>query len=141
MHFVEIPKLIGSLSPGFQPFEDLALVNWCRLLYDPNQPGLDEVFATMPALRKAKQKLEEISADDEKREIARMRERGRRDYESDLEDALCRGRAEGKAEGKIELVVGLLTNPLTAKLSSKDLAKLCGMSVAEVENIRRTKGP
>jgi predicted transposase/invertase (TIGR01784 family) len=140
MHFVEIPKLIRGLSPGLPVHEDLALVNWCRLLYDPNQPGLDEVFATMPALRKAKKKLEEISADDEKREVARMRERGRRDYESDLEDALCRGReegkAEGKAEGKLEFLVGLLTNPLTAKLPSKDIAKLCGISVAEVEHVR-----
>ena len=93
MHFVEIPKLISKLGQDVRPPEDLPLLNWCKFLYNPNQPGLDEVIATMPALKKAKKKLEEISANEEKREIARMRERGRRDYESDLEDALVRGRA------------------------------------------------
>ncbi|MCX6111664.1 MAG: Rpn family recombination-promoting nuclease/putative transposase [Proteobacteria bacterium] len=99
MHFVEIPKLIRHLPPALLSSEDLALANWCRFLYNPNQPGLDEVLANMPALKNAKKKLEEISANAEKREIARMRERGRRDYESDLEDALCRGRAEGLLVG------------------------------------------
>ena len=85
-----------------------------------------------------------------------MRERGRRDYESDLEDALTRGRAEGRAEGMAEgraegmaegraegefeakttLLIGLLHNSLTANLPSKELAKLCGLSVGDVERLR-----
>ena len=132
MHFVEIPKLTGKLGQDVRPPEDLPLLNWCKFLYNPNQPGLDEVIATMPALKKAKKKLEEISANEEKREIARMRERGRRDYESDLEDALVRGRAEGK----LEVLAALLDNPVTAKLPSKEIAKLCGLSMAEVEKMR-----
>jgi predicted transposase/invertase (TIGR01784 family) len=116
--------------------EDLPLLNRCKFLYNPNQPGLDEVIATMPALKKAKKKLEEISANEEKREIARMRERGRRDYESDLEDALVRGRAEGKTEGRLEVLVALLANPLTAKLPNEEIAKLCGLSIAEVAKMR-----
>ena len=98
----------------------------------------------MPALKKAKKKLEEISANEENCEIARMRERGRRDYESDLEDALVRGRDEGKAEGeakgkaeaKLEVLVALLANPLAAKLPNEEIAKVCGLSVAEVEKMR-----
>ena len=152
MHFVEIPKLIGALPAGTKTPQDLPLVNWCKFLYNPSQPGLDEVIATMPALKKAKKKLEEISADEEKREIARMRERGRRDYESDLEDALVRGRAEGEAIGKAEgaeagelaakskFLLGLLTNPVTANLPSNEIAKLCGVSVAEVEKVRTREG-
>ena len=148
MHFVEIPKLISKLGQDLRPPEDLPLLNWYKFLYNPNQPGLDEVIATMPALKKAKKKLEEISANEEKREIARMRERGRRDYESDLEDALVRGRAEGKAEGKaegeakgkaegkLEVLVAVLANPLTAKLPNKEIAKLCGLSIAEIEKMR-----
>ena len=144
MHFVEIPKLTGKLGQDVRPPEDLPLLNWCKFLYNPNQPGLDEVIATMPALKKAKKKLEEISANEEKREIARMRERGRRDYESDLEDALVRGRAygkaageaKGKAEGRLEVLVALVANPLTAKLPSNEIAKVCGFSIAEVEKMR-----
>ncbi|MBM4252296.1 MAG: hypothetical protein FJ146_10015 [Deltaproteobacteria bacterium] len=81
-----------------------------------------------------------------------MRERGRRDYESDLEYALTRGRAEGMAEGeargraegiaegervaKISLLHGLLGNVATSGLSSKELATLCGLSVDEVDKLR-----
>jgi hypothetical protein len=103
MHFVEIPKLIGKLGQDVRPPEDFPLLNWCKFLYNPNHPGLDEVIATMPALKKAKKKLEEISANEENREIARMRERGRRDNESDLEDALVRCRAEGKADPAVDV--------------------------------------
>ncbi|MBM4250561.1 MAG: Rpn family recombination-promoting nuclease/putative transposase [Deltaproteobacteria bacterium] len=161
MHFVEIPKIIRNLPAVLHSQEDLALALWCQFLYSPHQlglAGLDEVIATMPALKKAKKKLEEISADEEKREIARMRERGRRDYESDLEYALTRGRAEGIAEGeargraegiaegiaegernaKITLLHGLLGNVATSGLSSKELATLCGLSVDEVDKLRAT---
>jgi predicted transposase YdaD len=67
---------------------------------------------------------------------------------SDLEETLCRGRAEGKAQGKIEgkaegelapssaLLQRLLSNPLTAYLPDQEKAKLSGLSVAKVEQMR-----
>jgi len=68
---------------------------------------------------------------------------GRRHLSALPEGALCRGRAESKAEGKAEgeiaakssFLLSLLVNPLTATLPNKDIATLCGLSVAEVEGI------
>ena len=68
---------------------------------------------------------------------------GRRHLSALPEGALCRGRAESKAEGKAEgeiaakssFLLSLLVNPLTATLPNKDIATLCGLSVAEVERI------
>ena len=52
-----------------------------------------------------------------------MRDLGRRDYESDLEDALLRGRAGGKAEGivtaeaaaKIKVPAGTADKPFNSQ--------------------------
>ena len=148
MHFIEIPKLIGILQPENGMPKDLPFLNWCKFLYNPSQPGLDGVINSMPALKKAKKKLEEISADEEKREIARMRERGRRDYESDMSYFLNRGREEGRAEGEAKgelaakntILASLLASPLAAKISNHEIAKICGLSEAEVERARRKSG-
>jgi len=156
LHFIEIPKLIKCLNTGIALTENFALTEWCKFLYNPASPVKDEVFASMPPLKKARKTLESISANEAAREIARQREKGFRDYISDIHYARETGKAEGKAEGiavgkaegiavgkaegeakgkneeRLRMLAQLLSNHRTATMPAEELASLCGLSVDEV---------
>jgi flagellar biosynthesis/type III secretory pathway protein FliH len=134
LHFVEIPKLIKCLNTGIALTENFALTEWCKFLYNPASPVKDEVFASMPPLKKARKTLESISANEAAREIARQREKGFRDYISDIHYARETGRAEGKAEGKAEgIAVGKAKGIAVGKAEGIAVGKAEGIAVGKAE--------
>jgi predicted transposase/invertase (TIGR01784 family) len=103
MHFIEIPKLFTSLNATVPLTRNLPLEDWCRFLYNPNDPLLElEVFPRMPEVKKAHESLKYLSDNVELQEIARIREKARLDYDSFVQAAFDEGEAKGKAEGRAE---------------------------------------
>ncbi|MBM4253801.1 MAG: hypothetical protein FJ146_17680 [Deltaproteobacteria bacterium] len=112
---------------------------------------------SMPELKDAKDALEDLSAKDEAREIARLREKARLDMDSIMANAKKEGRAEGLAEGEAKgraegeakgraeqsllLLKKLLSDAVTSALSNAHLAELTGLTEAEVarERAERSK--
>ena len=140
LHFIEIPKLISCIDAGIIDAAKMPLVDWGRFLYNPNDPLLvKEVFARMPAIKKAYESLEEISARKEVRELARMREKARMDYESTMitvrEEGRTEGRAEGEAKAKFRLLENLLGHPTTCQLPPEVLAQMTNLSIDEVRSV------
>ena len=160
IQFVEISKFFEYARKNHSHHEALSLAKWCQFLYNPSDLSYwgDE---PMDAIKKALKSLEEISADEEAREIARVRDKARLDFESEVHGARLdgieigrkQGRAEGKAEGKAEgraegkaegqllakldLVKKLLHNPTTMNMSNKQLSELSGLSIDQVKNARK----
>ena len=100
---------------------------------------------SIPELKDAKNALEELSAQDEAREIARVREKSRIHFDSLMAEATAKGEAKGKAEGKAEgsdekarsVLMALLSAPETKSLPDARLAELTGLSVAVVATVRQ----
>ena len=106
----------------------------------------------MDTIKKALESLEEISRDENAREIARVREKARLDFESEVEGAMfegieigkAEGRAEGEAKGraeaeqlaKITFLKQLLNTPSTMNMTDEELAKLRGLSLKQVADFR-----
>ena len=107
---------------------------------------------SIPELKDAKDALEELSTEDEAREIARIREKSRLHWDSLMDEARrkglaegkAEGRAEGKAEGKAEgrmdaslaFLKALLAAPETRALPDAKIAELTGLSPEVVAKLR-----
>ena len=104
---------------------------------------------SIPGLKDAKNALEELSAQDEAREIARVREKSRIHFDSLMAEATAKGEAKGKAEGEAKgkaegrdekaksVLVALLSAPETESLPDARLAELTGLSVEVVATFRK----
>jgi predicted transposase/invertase (TIGR01784 family) len=98
-------------------------------------------------VKKAMNRIRELSADEEARRLAFVRERALRDEVSFINDAERRGRREGRREGRIE---GLTEGRMEAMretarnliamnvLSDAQIAQASGLTEAEVKAIRET---
>jgi predicted transposase/invertase (TIGR01784 family) len=106
-------------------------------------------------VKKAMNRIRELSADEEARRLAFVRERALRDEVSFINDAERRGRREGRREGRIEgltegRIEGLTEGRMEAMretarnliamnvLSDAQIAQASGLTEAEVKAIRET---
>ncbi|MCX6105066.1 MAG: hypothetical protein NTY08_04450, partial [Proteobacteria bacterium] len=110
-------------------------------LADPSSQAVEEACMSIPELKDAKNALEELSAQDEAREIARVREKSRIHFDSLMAEATAKGKAEGKAEGSDEkaksVLLALLSAPETKSLPDARIAELAGLSVEVVATFRK----
>ena len=158
LHFFEVAKALRLWQARQLPATEVKLGAWLGFLADPSNQAVAEACMTLPDLKEAKDVLEELSAEDDAREIARLREKARLDWTSMMEDARsageARGRAEGEARGRAEgeargradgleekglaILRALLAASETKNLPDVRLAELTGLTVADVARVRRS---
>jgi len=78
-------------------------------------------------------RIRELSADEEARRLASVRERALRDEVSLLNDAKREGREEGHLEAKRATAQNLIK---LGVLSDEQIAEATGLTVADVEGLR-----
>jgi predicted transposase/invertase (TIGR01784 family) len=145
IHTIEIPKLFRHIKESSPECRQNLLEMWGNFLYDPLDQGLREDAMTDPIIKDAIKRLEELSGDEDMREIARLRENALRRYHTDLESALEEGEAKGWAKGKAEgenaaqlsILSKLLASPTTKHLSHQELAEMTGLSVMDVQKMAK----
>ena len=87
-----------------------------------------------PPVHEALERLKDLSADEETRRLAFVRERALRDERSELRGAREEGKAEGKAEGELQASRDILRNVLEdrfGKLPRRVLQKIAKANDAE----------
>ena len=155
IQFIEITKIFNYLGPIVEQSGKLPLIDWCQFLYDPrNQTTRGKGERHMSAIDKARRALEELSNDPEAQELARMREKALRDYESNmaayreegwtegrkeglkvgLEEGWNRGKEAGRKEEQLQTLRQLLFDPATKELP---LEKLCEFTRLSPEEIKK----
>jgi len=88
-------------------------------------------------VKKAMSRIRELSADEEARRLAFVRERALRDEVSLLNDAKREGREEGHLEGQLEAKRATTQNLIKlGVLSDEQIAEATGLTVADVEGLR-----
>jgi predicted transposase/invertase (TIGR01784 family) len=96
LHVLELPKLLyGEVTDSGR--EELL---WGRFLIAETDAELEQLAMEEPALKRAKEALETLSADPEAREIAERRAVGMRLYRADIAGAREEGEATGFVKGE-----------------------------------------
>jgi predicted transposase/invertase (TIGR01784 family) len=147
--YIELSKLSKILQKPVETMTDLE--KWAlffRYAEDPRYRGtINKVIESEEALNMAGELLMSVSQD----EHERARQRSRRMYQTDMESnritekrALernfrkghAKGKAEGKAEGRADAMLEVARNLKNAKtMTDKEIAKLTGLSPAEIEKL------
>ena len=92
-----------------------------------------------PAIKKAQEKLQKISNDAEKRELARMREKADLDWRSSHESALRVGREQGREQAQSAIILKLIKQTHFQSATPLELSELTGISETFIRHILREK--
>jgi predicted transposase/invertase (TIGR01784 family) len=150
LHFLELPKRHNPTSE----LEGRAVLNWCQFLSAQTDEELEALAMTDPNMERAKQALDDLSADPKVRELARDRETWHYFYDRGLElsrragkregreegraEGREEGRAEGREEGRAEGLVGTVRTVcelLGIELTAAHEARLAKASTAELDEL------
>jgi predicted transposase/invertase (TIGR01784 family) len=125
--FIELPKF----NPKNADAKDV-LTAWLAFLKDPVL--MDKVFLQDKTVQKAMETLQYISADDDVRAIADLRQKTINDHNSEMTVAREEGKAEGEAKKARETAIAMLAKGLDPEL----IADCTGLSVGEVNDLRQS---
>jgi predicted transposase/invertase (TIGR01784 family) len=142
MQFIELNKMrqFDRESP---------ITFWLEFFKDPYSERVRALCDYVPEIKEAKEMYEKAKSDPKIREMILAREKNIRDYNNDISCAKDEGRAEGKAEGIAEGIAegkaeGELkgkretaVNLLSMGLGTEQIAQATGLSVAEIEALRK----
>ncbi|WP_318011019.1 Rpn family recombination-promoting nuclease/putative transposase [Clostridium sp. FP1] len=138
IHYLELPKLFDDNVPKD---EDEPVVQWMMFLQARNKEAFLMLAEKNEKIRKAYNILEVISKDDKARAAYESREAELHDQMTRLKSAreqgLKEGLEEGLKEGLKEATIKNAKNFLLMGLAVDMVAKGTGLSVGEVENIKR----
>ncbi|MDR2794939.1 MAG: Rpn family recombination-promoting nuclease/putative transposase [Holosporaceae bacterium] len=131
--FIELQKF----NPKNADMHDL-LTGWLSFLKNPI--FMDESFLKVKEVKEAMETLKYISADDEIRALADLRQKTINDRNSEMtvavEDATAKGKAEGIAigeeRGELKKAKETAGNLLSMGLSVEQIAKATGLSIEEI---------
>jgi predicted transposase/invertase (TIGR01784 family) len=128
--FIELPKF----NPKKANAKDL-LTAWLSFLKDPI--FMDESFLKIEEVHEAMETLKYISADDETRAIANLRQKTINDHNSEITIAREEGREEGIAigeeRGELKKARETACNLLSMGLSLEQISGATGLSVEQIK--------
>lgn len=114
--------------------QDEELINWCKFIMSPESLE-GKIMEKNKNIEKAKKVLEEISQDEQEREMAYRRERAIRDQNAIKSFAYKQGVEEGIKEGKKESKIDIAKNLLKQNVSIEIIISATGLTEDEVKNL------
>ncbi|MGL4945304.1 MAG: Rpn family recombination-promoting nuclease/putative transposase, partial [Fusobacteriaceae bacterium] len=108
------------------------LTGWGMFLKQPASDIVEEAEETVIEIKKAKEELYKISADEDERELYRIREKAYLDEISALAEAEAKGLAKGMAKG----IERTAKNMLAKGIGIDMISELTGLSKEEIKKIK-----
>jgi predicted transposase/invertase (TIGR01784 family) len=128
IHFIELPKLKDEMANHSNPLD-----RWAMFLKGwDNMELLERLSEEDPAIAQAKKAMEEMAADPRAKEIYEQRLKAIMDKNSDLYEAEMKGELRGKMEGKLEAA----RNALLEGLEPQTVAKITGLPLETIQQIK-----
>ncbi len=139
LHIIEIPKAIKQLQK--EPQNTIA--QWMLFLSNPNQEEVTKIMEENKAIKQAMVKLEELSADEELRRVAELRQKAimdekavkRRAEELGREEGLKEGIEEGIKKGSQKEKINIAKKLLSEKMDFVFISKITELPLEEIEQI------
>ena len=123
IHIIEIPKAKRLLKK--EPKNKI--IQWMAFLDNPNEMEVLEMAKQNKGIKKAMEKLKEISKDDKLRRIAELREKAILDERSAINYATEKGREEGKKETAKKLK--------EKNMPTEEIEEITGLTKEEIEKL------
>lgn len=131
IHFIEYPKFRRTAKNFHEP-----LHRWLLFLEDMlPEDLLEELMSMDPVIKKAEDRLEWLSGDEETRRLYEAREFSKYERNSIISSAKEEGEEIGKAEGKAEAKEEIARNLLALGMDVKKIAKATGLSEEAVKKL------
>lgn len=131
LHIIEIPKAIKQIQN--EPQNRIA--QWMLFLSNPNDEEVTKITEENKAIGQAMGKLKELSADEELRRVAELRQKAILDEKAIKRCAEEIGREEGIKEGIKEEKINMTKKLLSEKMDFSFIAKVTGLPITEIEKI------
>ena len=140
IHIIELPKALKE----YEREPKNVVMQWMKFLENPNDMEVRKIMEKNKDIKKAGEKLEEISSDETLRRLAELREKGIRDeaamretaIRQGLEEGIRRGIEQGKREEK-EIAnkerKNAIKNLLKLGVEKEKIAESYGITLEEVE--------
>ena len=126
LDIIELPKIYKKGNK----YKD-RLLEWLYFLENPKSEEVEKIMTNNKGIKKAKEKLEEISRDEIMQRIADWRESASHEEASMKMTAMRKGREEGRKEG-IEQIVRKMKEE---KTDIEYIMKVTGLTKEEIEKI------
>ncbi|MFD1677190.1 Rpn family recombination-promoting nuclease/putative transposase [Alicyclobacillus fodiniaquatilis] len=141
IHFIELPKLRKSYLDNLAQAVQDPLERWLLLLdaadNEQIRTELEALAMKDPIMEKAMEAWEQISRDPDNWAAYLARHMAMMDKASWLADARAEGIEVGREEGKLEKSLEIARNFLLMNHDVSEVANATGLSVAQVEEIKR----
>lgn len=143
LHIIEIPKAMKQLQK--EPQNPIA--QWMLFLSDPNQKEVTKIMEENKAIKQAMGKLKELSADEELRRVAELRQKAILDEkaikrraeelgrEEGLKEGIQEGIQKGIKEGSQKEKINIAKKLLSEKMDFVFVSKMTELSLEEIEQI------
>ena len=126
-HFFELPKSRKEIN------EESEVYFWLSFIDDPNSEKIQSMYTKEEVYREAKEAYDKALADPETRELIRLKEKGRMDFENAKKVSFEKGQAEGRAEERAKAS----KNALSLGLSIEQAAQISGLTIEEVKTLKQ----
>jgi predicted transposase/invertase (TIGR01784 family) len=141
VNIIELPKLIEAYSDNVSINKSLAV--WAKFILDPNSLEESEMNDN-ENIKEAKQKYDEILADEHEKELAELRLKYIMDeqatelygYNRGLEDGEEKGKEIGKIEGKLESKIEIVKKMLLDNKDFEEIMKYTDFTKEEILKIQ-----
>ena len=130
IHIIELPKIRET-------DENSELLDWLHFIENPKSRRVIEKMKENKELKKAVERLQEISEDEYMQRIAELREKAIRDEEAgrswERKQGITQGIGQGRKEAKREDAKKMLEKNIPVKV----ISEITGLSKKEIEEIRK----
>ena len=136
LHIIEIPKIKKMLETG-------RLKKWILFLENPEGEETKKMAEKEEEIKEAMETLEEISSDEEKERIAKLRQKYIMDrysetktaIEKGLKEGREKGLKEGKEKGKEERNIEIVKKLKKKGMTLEEIAEITELSIETISNL------
>jgi predicted transposase/invertase (TIGR01784 family) len=138
IHFLELSKI-----EGFR--KDVPITWWLEYLKNPHSPVVEEIGKFEPVIKEAVKMFDVIKSDEKTQELIRLREKGKRDFNSAIKQSwkdgehkgLVQGHEEGVVEGEHKKATAIAKKLLASGMSYENIAEFTGLSIETVASLEQ----
>jgi predicted transposase/invertase (TIGR01784 family) len=125
IHFLELPKMkkFSKKSP---------ITWWLEYLKNPHSNAVARIGEFEPVIKEAVKMFDVITSDEQTQEFLRMREKGKRDFNSAMKSSEIRGMEKGIEKEKKETALLMLADGM----SVSTISKYTGLSNSEIKSFK-----
>lgn len=132
---IELPKYIQMKNESSVQDREKIINPWLEFLINPLGREVQDAMRNVKELREAVDKLRELNADDEVREIYEAEQFDRYFREAERASAEEKGKKRGKAEGKTEAESAIIINMFKNNIPIEDITKMTNIEIEKVRKI------